>query len=291
MYHANFMGALMPRRKPRPPLIWGVRQTDLDPRHSKRRTILVAHAGARLSTHIPDHIVCVSGSARDVHVALGYDSTKMSVIPNGFDLEVFRPDPAARQYIRAELGVEPEGKVIGLAARVDPQKDHRTFFAAAKIIAKRWPEAVFVLCGEGAVESNEALAATVRSAGLGSRIRLLGYRSDIQRVTAAFDVAVSSSSFGEGFSNTLGEALCCGVPVVATDVSEARALIGDAGRVVPRGDPDAMAAAISELFALAPGERQRLGEIGRRRMARDYGLDNIAERYRALYNAVLAAGT
>jgi glycosyltransferase involved in cell wall biosynthesis len=90
MYHANLMGALALRGPHRPPLIWGLRQADLDPRLSKRRTALVARAGARLSASVPSRIVCVSESARDYHIAMGYDATKMVVIPNGFDFDVFR---------------------------------------------------------------------------------------------------------------------------------------------------------------------------------------------------------
>jgi glycosyltransferase involved in cell wall biosynthesis len=77
------------------------------------------------------------------------------------------------------------------------------------------------------------------------------------------------------------------VPVVATDVGEARAIAGDQGRVVPPGDPAALAAAIGELLALDLPARREMGEAGRTRMARDYGLEAIAERYQETYDAVL----
>ena len=288
MYHANLMSAFALRGPGRPALIWGIRQTGLDPRLSKRRTALVARAGAWLSGRVPDRIVCVSEPARDDHIAQGYAAAKMAVIPNGFDLDMFRPDPEARRAVRAEIGVGEDAPVAGLVARVDPQKDHGTFLAAARIVARRSPEAVFVLCGEGAEESNADVARMIDAVGLGGRVRLLGRRGDIPRVTAALDVAVSSSAFGEGFSNALGEALCCAVPIVATDVGAARAIAGDAGRVVPPTDPEALAGAIADLLALDPSARRRLGAAGRQRMARDFGLDAIAERYRELYRDVLA---
>ncbi|MDH3242950.1 MAG: glycosyltransferase, partial [Alphaproteobacteria bacterium] len=250
MYHANLMGALALRGSRQPALIWGLRQTGLDPRLSKRRTALVARAGARMSGRVPDRIVCVSESARDHHAAMGYDAAKMVVIPNGFDLDILRPDPEARRAVRAELGAGDETPVIGLVARVDPQKDHATFFAAAGIVARSWPQAMFVLCGEGAEDSNADLANQIVGAGLGGRVRLLGVRRDVARVTAAFDLAVSSSAFGEGFSNALGEALCCAVPVAVTDVGEARAIVGREGRVVAPADPEALAAAIGDLLGL-----------------------------------------
>lgn len=288
MYHANLMGGLAARPVSRAPIVWGLRQSNLDPARSKRRTMLVARAGAWLSRGIPERIVCVSGAVRDVHIAMGYDGGRMVVIPNGFDLARFRPDAEARKSVRAELSIAPESLLAGLVARFDPQKDHGTFFAAARIVADARPEAVFLLCGEGIEAGNGDLNRMVRDAGLGDRVRLLGRRDDIERVTAALDVAISSSGFGEGFSNVLSEALACGVPVVATDVGASRSIAGDAGRTVPPGDATALGEAIVGLLALTPEERSRLGMLGRQRIAQDYDIASISNRYVRLYDSLLA---
>src|SRR5437762_2367360 len=79
--------------------------------------------------------------------------------------------------------------------------------------------------------------------GLDGRVHLMGCREDIARLTAALDIASSSSAFGEGFSNALGEAMACAVPCVATDVGDAARIVADTGRVVPPRNPEAMAAA------------------------------------------------
>lgn len=288
MYHANLMGGLAARSVTRAPVVWGLRQSNLDRSRSKKRTILVARAGARLSRVIPDRIVCVSAAVRDVHAAMGYDGARMAVIPNGFDLTRFHPDADARKSVRAELSVVPDAPLVGLIARFDPQKDHGTFFQAARIVAKAQRAAAFVLCGEDVEDGNGELEGMVRDAGLGGRVHLLGRRDDIPRLTAALDVAVSSSAFGEGFSNTLGEALACGVPVVATDVGGSRSILGDAGRAVPPGDAAALGEAITALLALAPEERGRLGALGRQRMAQDFDIAAIGDRYGRLYDDLLA---
>jgi glycosyltransferase involved in cell wall biosynthesis len=286
MYHANLLGGLAARVGVSAPVLWGLRQSDLDPALSKRSTIMVAKLGARLSFRVAQKILCVSESARQVHVALGYDDARMVVIPNGFDLARFRPDAEARREIRADLGIGPDDILIGLAARFDPQKDIGNFLAACARLAA--PKARFVLCGTGMDGSNDALVAMIKQAGLGERVHLLGRRNDMARLTAALDIAVSSSAFGEGFSNTLGEALACGVPAVATDVGDSRLIVGAAGRVVPPRDAGALAAGIEELIALGPEGRAALGRQGRERMARDYGLAAIAERYRTLYAEILS---
>jgi glycosyltransferase involved in cell wall biosynthesis len=212
----------------------------------------------------------------------------MVVIPNGFDLNVFRPDPAARLAVRAELGIDAEAVLIGLAARFDPQKDIGSFLRAAARVAAATAKTRFLLCGEGMDAANPVLARLIAETGLGARVHLLGRRADMPRITAALDIAVSSSAYGEGFSNALGEALAAAVPAVATDVGDAREIVGREGRIVPIRDPEALAAAMAELIALGAEGRARLGHEARARMARDYALDAIARRYRAIYEEVLA---
>jgi glycosyltransferase involved in cell wall biosynthesis len=288
MNHGNLMGGLAARAASTAPVLWSLRQSNLDPVLAKRGTMAVLRLGARFSRWLPDRILCVSESARRVHAALGYDESRMVVIPNGFDLDVFRPDPASRRVLRGELGIGADDVLVGLAARFDPQKDIGTFLAAAARVAAATAEARFLLCGEGMDAANPALARLIADAGVGARVHLLGRRTDMPRITSALDIAVSSSAYGEGFSNALGEALACAVPAVSTDVGDARQIVGEEGRIVPIRDPVALAAAIAELIALGAEGRARLGQEGRARMARDYALDAIARRYRAIYDEVLA---
>ena len=108
MYHADLIGGLASKIARRPPVVWGIRHSNLDPRYSKRSTILTMKACARFSRLLPRRIVSNSQTALDLHVALGYDASKMTLIPNGFNLERFRPDPDARPSVRKELGLDSE---------------------------------------------------------------------------------------------------------------------------------------------------------------------------------------
>ena len=148
------------------------------------------------------------------------------------------------------------------------------------------PDARFVLCGEGAVASNADLAAMLRRVAIESKVLLLGPRQDIHRVTAALDVAVSSSAFGEGYPNAVAEALASGVPCAVTDVGHSEALVGDAGRVVEPRDPAALAGAISSLLALTRDERVALGVQGRKRIEAEASLDVVAAGYREVWEGV-----
>ena len=157
----------------------------------------------------------------------------MVVIPNGFDLETCRPDSAARESVRNELQIPEDAPVIGLVARFNPQKDHRTFIQAARLLHNDRPDVRFVLCGAQVSWDNQALVRWIEEGGVRKQVYLLGRRNDIPRLTASFDIAASSSSFGEGFPNVLGEAMSCGVPCVTTDVGGSALIVGQNGMVVP----------------------------------------------------------
>jgi glycosyltransferase involved in cell wall biosynthesis len=288
MYHADLIGGVAARLAGCRQVAWGLRQSTLDPHTSKRSTIWTARACARLSRLVPARIVCCSEASRRVHAALGYAPERMVVIPNGFDLAAYRPDPAARAVVRAELGLPADAPLVGLVARWDPQKDHQMFVWAAARVGDQHPAVHYLLCGDDITPANAALAEWIGAAGLGGRCHLLGPRDDMPRLTAALDVACSASASGEGFSNVLGEAMACGVPCAATDVGDAALIVGDTGRVVPPRDPAALAGALHELLALSPAARQALGQAARRRIEERFTLGACAARYAALYTALTA---
>src|SRR5215470_7367185 len=105
MYHANLVGALAARLAGDVPVVWGIHHSVLDPRVDKRRTMLVNRACAWLSRKFPARIACCSEASLRLHKELGYDSSKLEVISNGFDLEQLKPDAAAPSALRRELGI------------------------------------------------------------------------------------------------------------------------------------------------------------------------------------------
>jgi len=283
MYHADLIGGLAAKLAGDIPVAWNIRQSNLDPVHSKRLTIWTAKICARLSRRIPARIVCCSDAAARIHREMGYAADKMVVIPNGFDMESFRPDAGARVSVRTELGIGQNDPVIGLVARFDPQKDHRTFVDAASILGARLLSARFVLCGDGVTWDNQELVRWIDDAGIRDRICLLGRRDDIARLLNGFDVATLSSAYGEGFPNVVGEAMACGVPCVVTDVGDSAWIVGDTGRVVPIRDAKALADSWLALVEAGHQARQALGARARARIVEHFDLEAIAGRYAKLY--------
>lgn len=287
LYHSDLIGLVAARATRVPHVVWNIRCSETDERYTTGLTGIVLRLLARFSRS-PDAVVVNSEAGQRSHENLGYHPRRWEVIPNGIDIEAFRPDPGASGTVRAELQIGPDCPLIGLVARYDPLKDHRTFIDATAEFLRAGGDAHFVLAGYGVDNANEALAKRIRELGIADRVHLLGERDDISRLNAAFDVATCSST-GEGFPNVLAEAMACGTPCVSTDVGDARALIGDTGLLVPKENPSALAQAWRVLADAGPGKRNDLGGAARARITHCYDLRSITQRYEAFYEGLMTS--
>jgi glycosyltransferase involved in cell wall biosynthesis len=246
MYHSDLIGGILGKII-RVPVVWGVHNTILVKNISKQSTILVAKVCAMLSGYIPARIIACAEMAKEVHCKFGYHNDRFTVIPNGYDLTDFQPEPTARLRLYAELGIGFEKPVIGMVARFDPYKDHVNLFAALANLRSDGIDFVALLVGSGVDDSNLYLKKYINSLGLESNIILLGHRSDIPVIMTGIDVHVLSSS-AEAFPNVLAEAMACATPCVSTNVGDASYIVGDCGWIVPPQDPVALASSIKCAF-------------------------------------------
>lgn len=287
-YHGDLIGGIAAWLAGGIPLVWNIRHSNLKAEDYKHLTILTAKVCARLSRWLPNRIICCSESSRTVHEALGYEAEKMVVIPNGYDLESFRPDSVARQLVQKELGIPEEAPVIGAVAGFRPQKDHHTFIQATGLIHQDRPDVHFVLCGHGVDYENKVLRTLIEEAGVLKQCHLLGVRDDMPKLTAAFDVASLSSSSGEGFPNVVAEAMSCGVPCVVTDVGDAARIVGQTGLVVPPKNPAALAAALGKMLDLGREGRRQLGMSARQQIKERFAIAQIVARYETLFEDIVS---
>jgi glycosyltransferase involved in cell wall biosynthesis len=270
MYHGDLLATLARRLRGgrhKPKLYWGIRCSDMNLDDYSPQLRLVVGACTWLSGR-PDLIVANSDAGARVHAAAGYRARAWAVIPNGIDADRFRPDPQTRVRVRDELGLAHDAAVVVHVARVDPMKDHATMIAATKEL----PGAATILVGKD----------TQRYAQL-PNIIALGARGDVDRILTAGDIIVSSSAYGEGFSNAIAEGMAAGLVPVATNVGDARAIIGDTGTVVPPRSPSDLAGAIRA--ELAGGHEARLvrGAAARQRIVSEFSIDKAADRFAAIY--------
>ncbi|NSW52386.1 MAG: glycosyltransferase [Anaerolineae bacterium] len=289
MYHADFVTNFLHQRHP-VPIVWGIHHTYEGDRYSrlKQMTKFIVRANSLFAGRTPAAVVCCSESARASHARIGYALDKLHVIENGIDIAQFVPDPEAGKQLRQHLGIPLSSPLVGLIARLHPQKDHGTFFQAANHLLQLQPDVHFILAGEGITRENAALLGMLPSPALYKQVHLLGKREDIAQITAGLDIAVLSASGDEAFPLTLLEAMACAVPVVSTAVGDVGRIVGEgAGRVVPPRNPLQLAEAIDSLLRLAPVQRAAMGTVGRQRVLGHFSVQRMAERYFQLYKELI----
>jgi glycosyltransferase involved in cell wall biosynthesis len=234
-----------------------------------------------------DLIVANARAVRADAVARGLPADRIVVVANGIDTDAMRPDATAGFALRRMWQIPHNAFVIGCVARLDAMKDHANLLNAAASFAHDHPDAHFVCVGGGPPTYADELKALANSLGLTGRVVWAGQIDDVKAAYSSFNIATLSSSFGEGFSNAIGEAMACGVPVVATDIGDARWIVGEFGEVVPPSNADLLCSGWTRLrarLARDPSLREQVrGAITAR-----YGVEAMLGRTEAILSQLVA---
>lgn len=282
MYHADLVGGLVARLAGVRAVSWGIRNSGADLARSSRSSRVLAAISAPLSRLIPAVVVACARNAAQRHQRWGYDGDRMLVVPNGYDLSLWQPDPDARVQVREEWRVGDDTVVVGSVARWNPLKDHENLIAAmAEVREDR--QMRLVLVGQGMDVGNDELMALLRKHGMVERTILLGMREDVPRVMQGFDLHVLSSR-AEGFPNVVAEAMAAGVLCVVTDVGDAAYIVDDTGWVVPPRNAFALARGIEQAVATAgtPAAASRV-DAGRQRVMSLFSLESMVANWQAVW--------
>jgi glycosyltransferase involved in cell wall biosynthesis len=214
--------------------------------HSSRVRSAEDREQLRLLTPKMDRLIAVSRSIERKIASEGRVGAPVELIYNGVDLERYeRQEPCCT--LPEEYGIEPGAKLVGVVARLDPEKGHPTLLEAWPLVLHACPEAYLLIIGEGQRRPElERQAAELRVA---HRVIFTGRRDDIPAVTAALDVAVLPS-YREAQGLSILEAMALRRPVVASNVGGIPEMIEDgvSGLLVPPHDPPALANAIIRLL-------------------------------------------
>lgn len=284
---ANLLALAVKPLFPATRIVWGIRAADVDfARYGWTWRIPFA-VQCRLSGKA-DLIIANSQAAREFHVAHRFPAEKTIVIHNGFDTARFAPDDAAGKRLRAEWNVRPDQTLIGLVARLDPIKDHRTFMRAAALLLEanraNRQRVRFVCVGSGPPAYTQQLQSFAEEMGLNPHLTWTGALSDMTAVYNALDIGTNCSD-GESLPNTVGEAMSCGVPCVVTNVGDSAWMVGDCGLVVPPRDPESLAKAWSALLTRDTGE---IGVRARARVLERLSVPHLVENTQAALLALRA---
>lgn len=285
MYHADLLGGVAARLAGIDRVIWGIRTTDISNGGSKA-TMVIRTLCARLSKAIPKIIICAADASRTAHAQIGYDSSRMIVIPNGFEVSRLQATQQQRDAIRQEAGIGADDLVIGSLGRLNPAKDQENFIAAARILAEKYRHLKFLMIGDGLEPGNRKLMKIIAATGHADRFVLLGERRDIPACLKAMDIFCLHSRT-EGFPNALGEAMTLGLPCVATNAGDAAYLLGDTGTTVPTQDSQALADGMEKLIRLDPQQRQELGRKSQNRINNNFTIAQTSEKFLQVYDHLI----
>lgn len=293
LFDAEMVGRLAGRLARVPVVLGSERNTDY-------RRPLIHAACLTLTRSLSDGLIANSHSGkRFVHRTLGVPLERIHVIHNGINTERFCPGDG--REAREEWGIDETDQVVGMVASFKRQKNHAMFFKMANAIHRKFPRAWFLCVGEplrdnfaGAEDYHREMSELVRTVDAHDRILMLGSRKDMRNVYNACDVTVLTSRH-EGTPNVLLESMACGVPVVATRVSDNEHIVadGETGFIVELDDVESMAARVAGLLA-DPGRRFQMAEAARTRVCEHFSTaclcQKTGELYETLYQRKMASG-
>jgi len=261
-------------------VVWGLRASKVDMRcyePSERRTTALVSLALRALAGFPDLLIANSRAGAEHAASMGAPRRRTVVIPNGIDILRLAPDRDAGRRLRRQWGVARGERLVGLVARLDPVKDHRTFLEAAARLAAERDDVRFVCVGDGDPAYGREMQELTRVLGVGDRLHWAGVQLDMRAVYNALDVACSSST-SEGFPNVVGEAMACGVPCVVTDVGDSGWLLGQPAFTVAPRDPVAMANRVRAVLDRDPVSLERLRTDVRQRVTANFSVTTLIDR-------------
>jgi glycosyltransferase involved in cell wall biosynthesis len=279
---ANIFAAAVRPFIPRTKLVWSIRSADMDlTRYDWAHR--VGYAIERRLSGAADLIISNSQAGLEYAAARGFPRERIAVVPNGIDVSRFRPDAQLRQSPRNAWGLVGAEVAIGMLARLDAMKGYPDFLRAAAQVARCRSDVKFICIGDGAEE--QALKALAADLGIADRVVFPGAAHDPVAALNGLDL-FCSASITEGFSNSIAEAMACGLPCVVTDVGDSALIVGECGSVVPRSRPHLLAEAIAEqLETHGNGE----SSLRRARIVEEFPISKMVDRTVALLQQVTEA--
>ena len=280
---AHIIGGLAARLA-RVPVVWHVH--DFPPSGWPGRIF-------RMATRLLPAAILVNSQAVGAAIERIGATAPIVTVYNPIDVDAFHPG-ISRDRVRRSLGVSEDVPVIGLVAHLTPWKGHDVFLEMAAALADSPRRPRFVVAGGPVYETNghagyaEALRARAIDLGLSERVAFLGARDDIAQILAGLDVLVHTPTAPEPFGRVLAEAMAVGRPVVASRCGGIPEVIEDqvTGLLVPPGDVAEITSAVARLLE-DPELRAALGQQGRRRAERLFGVDTHVDKVVGVYRDII----
>jgi glycosyltransferase involved in cell wall biosynthesis len=276
MVHSNLLGRVARLFTPVPVVI--------STAHSITEGAQWRELAYRITDPLADLTTIVSNAAAARYIRVGaVPERKLKTVPNGVDLEAFKPNAEHRGILRAELDLGD--RFVWLAVgRLDTPKDYPNLLAAVSRLKDR--SHLLLIAGDGPLrEFTEGLAAEL---GVSEQVRFLGIRKDVPQLMAAADAYVMSSAW-EGLPMVLLEAAASALPIVTTAVGGTDEIVRDGmnGFLASAKHAGALAEAMQRMEQLPVESRLSMGLAGRDHVTKNYSLSAVVDQWEEIYHALL----
>jgi glycosyltransferase involved in cell wall biosynthesis len=275
MYHANLIGGLAAFFSGTKNIIWMIRNSAI-PQGRFSLTSTIIKICSILSFYIPDKIVCNAEAGKSSHAKLGFCLANMIVIPNGYNLESFKPSFGLRSQIRKDLNLSDNTLLVGIVGRFDPLKDFRNFVQAAGLVSKNLDNVKFLMVGRDLDQNNIELKKWIDDTQYPDNFILIG-ETDPHDFYASMDIFCLSSK-AEGFPNVVAEAMAMKVPCVVTDAGDAATIVGESGLVVESMNPYALYEGLMAMLIIDEQRRQSFGSVARELIEAQYDIGSVSQK-------------
>jgi glycosyltransferase involved in cell wall biosynthesis len=289
--NTNIVSCVVAKLTPIRTLAWGLRISSLVLSGKGKTKALISRW---LERHLSRRVnLLVANNSRGLaeFIADGFSPKSTIVIRNGIDVDYFRYNEEYRSSIRNELGLEDNVIVISQIARVVEWKGYSDLIGAIQLLDVSPQKVVFLCVGTGLPELVARYKEQAENSSAKVKIYWLGDRQDVVRILCGSDIFTLASTSGEGFSNALAEAMAVKRPVVATDVGDAKDIVGEGGIVVPPRDIASLAGAWNYLISNRMAA-ENMGRVARQRVIERFSIQrSVSQTEEALVAVLNRAGS
>jgi glycosyltransferase involved in cell wall biosynthesis len=275
LYHGNIVASLLKILNKRLLVLWNVRHSVNNIKEEAFIMQLSIKINGKLSG-FTDIIINNSVTSSIQHEKLGFSINKTVIIPNGFDLNLFKPNK--------NISTIKKGKPFKIAslARYHKMKGHKLLIDIAKELDNLGYDCLFYLYGKNINSDNFELTNYIATNNV-KNVLLKDEVSNPEDIIKEFNLLLSTSLYGEGFPNIIGEAMASGVPVIASNVGDSSYLVGDTGYVIEPGNLKGFVEAIINIIEMDESRYFDLREKSRQRISEKFSIDQIVNKYNELY--------
>ena len=253
-------------------IIWGFRASNMNLTKYGKVSQIIFWLQKNLSCKV-DKIISNSYASVEFHKKKGFCMEKSVVIHNGIDTGRFKRDDKKRKVFREKYKLNEADIAVGMVARIDYMKGYTFFADSAKRLLKKYKNIKFFSIGDGDKNIKKECEKILGDYN-NTRFIWLGKQTNVEDFYSGFDIS-SSSSFGEGFSNSIAEAMSCSLPCVVTDVGDSKIIVGDCGRIVMPNSVDEFSRGLEVLMHK---EFRKLGECSRKRIAENFSIEKMVKK-------------